>query len=95
MGVVDRFALGAVQRLRPSVGPFFWWQRCVLVGIVNVPEIDDEAIFGLDLEHLHIETNPPGIVGGIAHNWVVAALGGYEVVAFRVAAFLPSSHTQS
>ena len=49
-------------------------------GVVDVPECDDEAIFGLDFELFDVETDAAGVVGCVADQGVFAAFGGFELV---------------
>jgi hypothetical protein len=55
--------------------------RCRLSGerVVDVPEIDYEAVFGLDSKGLAIEADAPGVVAYVADQGVGTALGGDEL----------------
>ncbi len=60
-----------LPRFTEDVGPAMLslvrWQRLVFLGIIDVPEFDDEAILCLDLERLYIQPDSSCVVGNIAY----------------------------
>ena len=53
-----------------------------------MPEVDEEAVFGLDFEFFHVETDAARIVSYVAYERVGASFGGGEAIVFASVGFL-------
>jgi hypothetical protein len=65
-------ALPATKDSRPALTPLLFWERCIFLGIVDMPKSDDEAILGLDPKCLNIQSNSSRIVCNVADYRVLA-----------------------
>lgn len=49
----------------------------VLAGVVDVPQIEDEAVFGLDFDFFAVEADASSVVADIDEVLIGPAFGGY------------------
>ena len=54
------------EEVGTALAPLFVRDGRVFFGVVDVPEGDDEAVFGLDFEFFDVETDASGVVADVA-----------------------------